>query len=130
MLTRGLQPVSMHLAKGDAHLPIEIQPGIKKHCCALCMGYCMSGVHTVHPFIILFILALNGIIKKRKKVLDVEISPCFKWVQDSNPCPSLVCVSPATSEKGKTSISQTPFIWDYSSAYKGRLFHEPSELLI
>lgn len=120
-LTGGLQLVSMCLAKGDSCPPLEIQPGVKKHCCTPCKGYCMSGVCAVHPFKILFILALTGIIRKRKKGLRAEISPCFKWGQDANPCPSLVRVPPTTLEKGITSISQTPLIYAQSSGLQWQI---------
>lgn len=59
--------VSMHLVKGDSCPPLEIQPGIKKHSCTPCKGYCTSRVCTVHPLKILFTLALIGSIRKTKK---------------------------------------------------------------
>lgn len=88
----------MHLAEGDSHPSLEIQQGIKK-------CYCTPAMITVHLefalFLLLKILSILGFIAiiRKRKVLHVEIPPCFKWGYESNPHVSLMYVSPTTSEK-------------------------------
>lgn len=130
-LTGGLQLVSMCLAKGDSCPPLEIQPGVKKHCCTPCKGYCMSGVCAVHPFKILFNLALTGIIRKRKNgfacrnISMFQIGTRLKSLPLSCTCsPNHIGKKELLPFRKHLSFMHSPLV------YNGRLFNEPAELLI